>query len=169
MRSWRVEDSVNAAGAPSFSRTLRKGWAMRIIGAPRCNGCLQKSEKSRVQDPAIPPFKKRRVRARALFNHSDARCFGNWDVGSKRGTPDFKCGSAFGTVVAGDLSLVVLDHTIRRAESKAGRFAHRLGGVERIEDALGIAQAGAGVGELHDHFVVFPPERHLEPPAAGFL
>src|SRR5208337_3254046 len=45
----------------------------------------------------------------------------------------------------------------------------RLGGVEGIEDALGIAQAGAGVGELHDYFVGFAPEGDLEPPAADFL
>ena len=62
----------------------------------------------------------------------------------QRGQANLKRGSAFGPVVAGDLSLVVLDHAVGRAESETGAFADRLGGVERIEDALGIAQAGAG-------------------------
>src|ERR1019366_1221878 len=46
------------------------------------------------------------------------------------GPPDFKRSPAFGPVVAGDLSLVVLDHTIRRAQSETGAFADLLGGVE---------------------------------------
>src|SRR6266849_3947091 len=100
---------------------------------------------------------------------SRAGDFGEWGRDFERGEPDFKCRSAFRAVVAGDLSLVVLNHTIRRAESEDGAFAHRLGGVERVEDALGIAQAGARVGELDDHFICFAPEGDLETSAAGFL
>src|ERR1039458_5227849 len=88
---------------------------------------------------------------------------------SEDGQPDFKRSPAFGPVVASDLSLVVLDHTIRRAQSETGAFADWLGGVEGIENALGIAQAGAVVGELHDHFVALAPQANLETPAAGFL
>src|SRR5216683_5987813 len=90
-----------------------------------------------------------------------------WQPSARK--PDFKCGAAFGAVVAGDLSLVVLDYAVGGAKSEAGAFADRLGGVERIEDALGIAQAGAGVGKLDDHFAGLAPERDLETSAAGFL
>jgi len=38
---------------------------------------------------------------------------------------------------------VVLDHAIGGAESEAGAFADGFGGVKRIEDAPGIAQARA--------------------------
>src|ERR1700693_1327313 len=113
--------------------------------APRSRGRLS---------PTQPLGPRRFGEGRRHFNH---------------GEPNFKCRSAFGAVVAGDLSLVVLDYAVGGAESETGPFADRLGGVERIEDAFGIAQAGAGVGELDDHFVAFAPERDLETPAADFL
>src|ERR1700687_5466244 len=100
---------------------------------------------------------------------SGANHFTKRDGNLQHGKPDFKCGAAFGAVVAGDLSLVVLDYAVGGAESEAGAFANRLGGVERIEDALGSAQAGAGGGKLDDHFVVFAPEGHLEAPAAHIV
>ena len=100
---------------------------------------------------------------------SDPSRLGEGRGRSEDGQPDFKRSPAFGPVVAGDLSLVVLDHTIRRTQSETGAFADWFGGVEGIENALGIAQAGAVVGELHDHFVALAPQANLETPAAGFL
>src|SRR5208282_6007200 len=100
---------------------------------------------------------------------SDARCFRERRVDFEHREANFKNGAAFGPVVASDLPLVVLNYAVGGAESETGAFANRLGGVERIEAALGIAQAGAGVGELHDHFVVLAPETYLETPASGFL
>src|SRR5208337_626183 len=88
---------------------------------------------------------------------SDAGCFGQWDVDSEHGKSNFKHGTAFGPVVASDLSLMVLNNAVSGTESETGAFADRLGGVERIEDALRIAQARAGIGELHDHFVGLAP------------
>src|ERR1035437_5131860 len=100
---------------------------------------------------------------------SDPSRLGEGRGRSEDGQPDFKRSPAFGPVVAGDLSLVVLDHTIRRAQSETGALGDGLGGVEGIESALGIAQAGPVVGELHDHFVALAPQATLETPAAGFL
>src|ERR1700716_98073 len=99
----------------------------------------------------------------------DPRRFGEGRSRFNHGEADFKRRSAFGAVVAGDLPLVILDYSVGGAEPETGPFADRLRGIERIEDALGIAQAGAGVGELDDNFVVFPPERDLETSAADFL
>ena len=64
---------------------------------------------------------------------------------------------------------MVLHHAVSGAKSKAGAFAHGLGGVERIEDALRIAHSGAGVGELNHHFAAFAPEVDLKAPAANLL
>ena len=64
---------------------------------------------------------------------------------------------------------MILDDAVRGAESETGAFADGLGGVEGVEDAFGIAQAGAGIGELNDYFVDFAPERNLQTAAADFL
>src|ERR1035437_4325686 len=98
-----------------------------------------------------------------------ARGFGKGNGDFERGQANFKYGSAFGAVVTGDLPLVVLDYAVGGAESEPCAFAHRLGGVEKIEDALGIAQSGAGVGELDDDLIAFAPDRNLHTPAADFL
>ena len=74
-----------------------------------------------------------------FHRHSGAGGFGECCAGLEDGQADFEGGAAFGTVVAGDLSFVVLDHSVSRAESQARAFADRLGGVERIEYALGFA------------------------------
>ena len=60
--------------------------------------------------------------------------------------------AAFGLVVAGDLAAVILDNSVHGAESEAGAFADRLGGVERIENTLGLANARTGIGELQHDF-----------------
>src|SRR5208282_2023236 len=95
---------------------------------------------------------------KAVPTRSGPRSFRERGSDFEYGQPDFKCGSALGAVVTCDLSLVVLDYAIGGAESETGTFANRLGGVERIEDALGIAQTGTGVGELDDHLALFAPE-----------
>ena len=71
------------------------------------------------------------------------------------GNSDDEQRSAFGFVLAGDLAAVILDHSVDSAQAEAGAFADGLGGVEGIEHALGLANAGAGVGELQ-HDLVAP-------------
>ena len=48
------------------------------------------------------------------------------------------------------------------AESEAGAFAHALGGVEGIEDALGIFDSGAVVGELRTNVSAHGRDTNLE-------
>src|ERR1700733_1417330 len=48
---------------------------------------------------------------------------------------------------------MILHDAVGRAEAKASAFADGFGGVERIEDAARLANAGAGVGEFEDHFI----------------
>src|SRR5271170_6150971 len=95
--------------------------------------------------------------------------FNVWHYRPEYRKTNLKYGSPFGPVVASDLSVVVLDYAISRAKSKASAFSHRLRGVKRIEDALGIPQSRTGIGELDDHFVLFAPERDLETPGANLL
>src|SRR2546427_11671960 len=76
----------------------------------------------------------------------------------ERGQSDLKSRSTFRTVVAGDLPLVILHHAVGSAEPEAGAFADGLGGIERIEDPLGITQAGSGIGEFDHDFVALVPE-----------
>src|SRR4051794_14328155 len=54
---------------------------------------------------------------------------------------DEQC-AAFGLVLASNLAAVLLDDSVDGTQSKAGAFADGLGGVEGIEDALGLANTG---------------------------
>ena len=54
-------------------------------------------------------------------------------------------------VVAGDLATVILHDAVGSAESEPRAFADRLGGIERIENTLRIANAGTCIGKLHHH------------------
>src|SRR5260370_38866160 len=83
----------------------------------------------------------------------DARSFGEGRRHFNHGEADFKRRSAFRAVIAGDLSFVVLDYTVRGAEPETGPLADRLGVVETMKDALGIARTGALAGEMADDSV----------------
>jgi hypothetical protein len=61
-----------------------------------------------------------------------------------RNSDDEEC-AAFGLVLAGDESVVIADNPIDSAKTEAGAFADGLGGVEGIENAQGIANAGPGI------------------------
>ena len=56
--------------------------------------------------------------------------------------------AAVGSVVGGDVAAMFLHDAVADAQAEAGAFADALRGVERIEDALGIFDSGAVVGEL---------------------
>ena len=61
-----------------------------------------------------------------------------------------KNGAAFLAIVTVNFSAVLLDDTEADAEAEAGALADRLGGVERIKDAVRLLDAGAVVGEKND-------------------
>ena len=77
--------------------------------------------------------------------------------------------AAFGLVLAGDVAVVILDHSIDSAEAEAGAFADRLGGVEGIEHALRFANAGAGIGELQHDIVALVLGGNFQGSTAGFF
>ena len=58
---------------------------------------------------------------------------------------DFEHRSALRRVVRGDVAAMFLDDAVADAESEAGSLTHALGGVERIEDAVGVLDAWSGV------------------------
>src|SRR5260370_30644896 len=68
---------------------------------------------------------------------------------------DKKC-SASRIVLAGNLSLVILDHSVDRTQAQARALPDRLGGIERIEHTPRLEDAGPGVGELYYHLPVLP-------------
>src|SRR5260370_39625465 len=79
----------------------------------------------------------------------DARSFGEGRRHFNHGEADFKRRSAFGAVIAGDFSFLVLDYTLLGAEAETGPLADRVGGGVRIRDALGGGQARDGSGGAH--------------------
>ena len=64
---------------------------------------------------------------------------------------------------------MIVDHSIDSAETETGAFADGLGGVEGIEDALRIANAGAGVGELQDDLGTLVLGSNFQGSAAGLF
>src|SRR5580698_4110955 len=60
--------------------------------------------------------------------------------------------SAFRPIVTGDLAAMVLHHAVRGAQAKPSALADRLGGIERIKDALGFQNARSRIGELQQQF-----------------
>src|SRR5271165_4516987 len=139
MRLWQAEGRSKTEGQPRPAvRRPNQRCELRWLGQPRA---------------AVPPRSGPR-RFRQRYGHFE------------HGKADFECSAAFRPVVAGDLSLVILNYAIGGTEPEASALAHWLRGVERIEDTLGIAQAGAGVGKLHDHFIRFAPQRNLKTPTA---
>src|SRR5579863_1817779 len=78
-------------------------------------------------------------------------------------------GAAFGPVLASNLAVVFLNDAIDCAQTEAGAFADWFGCVEGIEDALGLADARAGVGELQHGLAAQPVGDDFERAAAGFF
>ena len=52
-----------------------------------------------------------------------------------------------------DFAAGFLDDAVADTEAEAGAFAHRLGGEERVEGAVQIAEAGAGIIEAEEYAV----------------
>ena len=68
---------------------------------------------------------------------------------------DFDGRSASFEVARGNVSSVFLDDSVADAEPKARALAYALGGVERIEDAVRLLDAGAGILEFRDDSSLF--------------
>src|SRR5271168_3030776 len=56
-------------------------------------------------------------------------------------------------VVQHDFAAGFLDDAVADAEAEASTFAHRLGGEERIERAVQVAEAGAGIVEADENAI----------------
>src|SRR5215472_1496944 len=83
----------------------------------------------------------------------------SWCVGRARRIP-LGCrkldgdGGAMRVEVLGVDSAVVLFHrAVAHAQAQAGALPHGLGGIERIEDAVEVAEARAGIAEAHHDFL----------------
>src|SRR6202022_3468581 len=63
-------------------------------------------------------------------------------------------------ILTGDLSLVVLDHSVSNAQSQSHALTDCLGGIEGIENAPRIADAGTGVRKLHHQFLPLLKDAH---------
>src|SRR5579859_8050499 len=104
----------------------------------------------------LPSFQFRfssfQLRARpqrlSLFHFSIFRLPGHLRGGQFDGD-----GGAVGVEVLGvDFAVVFFHRAVAHAQAQAGALAHGLGGIERIEDAVEVAEAGSGVAEAHDNF-----------------
>src|SRR5271165_6790925 len=67
-----------------------------------------------------------------------------------------------------NFSSVLLHDAVADAEAKAGAFANRLGGVERVKDTMGFADALAGIGKEDDNVAAVALRFYRENAAAGF-
>ena len=63
---------------------------------------------------------------------------------------------------------MILNYAIDRAEAEAGAFADGFGGVEGIENALRVANAGTGIGKLEHGFLAWR-WAVISEASAGFL
>src|SRR5258708_6341998 len=84
----------------------------------------------------------------------DAVALGHRLLTDRHRQADLKHGASLGMVLGGDLATVFLHDAVTDAQSQPGAFAHAFGGVERIENVLGINDAGTGIMELADHVSV---------------
>src|SRR5579863_7722218 len=75
---------------------------------------------------------------------------------------DGEDGATFGSVVASDLTGVVLDDAIHSAQAQSCALADWLGGIERIENALRVAESRAGVREQQHDFGALPLSRDVQ-------
>ena len=61
--------------------------------------------------------------------------------------------ATFRQVVARDLSLMFLNHSISNAEAQAHALTNRFRGIEGIKDSLWFADSRTGVGKRQNHVV----------------
>src|SRR5262249_44393373 len=62
----------------------------------------------------------------------------------------------------GNISAMLLDDAVADAQAQARALAHALGGVERIENAVGLLDAGTGILELGDHIPFLGVDSYLQ-------
>src|SRR5437016_4791206 len=78
-------------------------------------------------------------------------------------------GTAFLPVIAENFSAMLLNDTEANAEAQARALANRLRGIERIENAMGIFEAGTTVGEQNDHVAAVADRLDRQNTARGCL
>ncbi len=71
--------------------------------------------------------------------------------GCDYGKSDYKKSAAFVLIPACDLPAVILNDSIRCAQTQPGALSDRFGCVKGIEDALRISQPWTVVGKLENH------------------
>ena len=79
------------------------------------------------------------------------------------------CRSGLLPVARHDFSAMFLDDPVADAQPQAGALAHRLGGIEGIENSAGVLDSRTAVIELHAHVSVFLEATHFQHPAAARL
>src|SRR5438876_11471321 len=72
--------------------------------------------------------------------------------GSRQFDDDLR--AAFGPIGGHNAASVVLDDAVAGAEPESGAVAHRLGGVERIEDARQVFDTGPAVVECQHYLSI---------------
>src|SRR5579864_6099772 len=78
------------------------------------------------------------------------------------GQPNLDDSAAAGSIVGGDVAAMFFYDAIADAQPEAGPFSNALSGVKRIEDALGILDSSAVVGELRANVSTFRTDTNLE-------
>src|SRR4051812_8633479 len=68
-----------------------------------------------------------------------------------------------------DVSPVLLNNAVADAQSEAGSLSYRLGGVERIEDAIHFTDARAAVVHSHESQRAFSSDVYLQRSTARVL
>src|ERR1017187_8167789 len=86
-----------------------------------------------------------------------------------RGQPHLDDSAAIGCIVGGDVATMFFHNPVANAKPESGAFAHALGSVEGIEDALGIFDSSAIVGELRANVSTLARDPNLELPRAPGL
>src|SRR5579863_2121398 len=62
-----------------------------------------------------------------------------------------KSAATLRAVEAENLPAMLLNNAVANTQAEACAFADGLGGVERVKDTIGLAQARTGIGKIEDH------------------
>src|SRR5262249_24714153 len=84
------------------------------------------------------------------------------DVGRNTRQLDLNNRSALRIVVSGDVAAVLLHDAVADTEPQSRAFAHTLGGVERIEDSLGILDPRSVVDKLRGYVSALADHANLK-------